>query len=67
VSPSLLFLGLIYGSIGMGFFVYGKRQSLPVPLLCGLLLMVVPYFISNTTVLFAIGAALCVIPYFLRI
>ena len=67
MTSSLLFFGLILGSVGTGFFIYGKKQGAPVPLVCGMLLMVVPYFISNSWLLFAAGLALAVIPYFIRI
>ena len=66
-SSSLLLLGLLFGSIGLGFFIYGRKQASVVPLVCGLLLMVVPYFISNTLLLFALGAVLVVLPYFIRV
>ena len=66
MSASLLFFGLVFGCIGFGFFLYGKNQRAPVPLICGALLMFVPYFISNTLVLILVGMALCVIPYLYR-
>lgn len=61
-----LLWGLLYGSIGLGFFVYGKKQRAPVPLVCGIALMVFPYFVSNVLLLVAIGAVLIAIPYFFR-
>jgi hypothetical protein len=67
VSPSLLFLGLVFGSIGMGYCVYGKRQQALVPLLCGLLLMAVPYFISDVVALVVAGAVLAALPFFVSI
>jgi hypothetical protein len=51
----------------MGFFVYGKRQGAPIPLVCGIALMVFPYFISNAWATFAVGALLMAIPYFVRL
>jgi len=66
VNTSSLLWGLLFGSIGLGFFIYGKRQKAVVPLLCGLVLMIFPYFISNTIVLVAIGVALVALPYFVR-
>ena len=51
----------------MGFLIYGRRQRAVVPLLCGLALMVFPYFVSNNILLVAIGIALMAIPYFLRL
>jgi len=64
---SSLIWGLLFGSVGLGFFIYGKKQKAVVPLVCGLLLMIFPYFISNTILLVAIGIALIVLPYFVRI
>jgi hypothetical protein len=38
-----------------------------VPLVCGLALIVYPYFVSNITLLVGIGVLLAAIPYFLRL
>ena len=67
MSTALLLWGLLFGSIGLGFFIYGKQQRAVVPLICGLVLMVFPYFVANTLLLVLIGAALVAIPYFIRI
>jgi hypothetical protein len=67
LSTSALLWGLLFGSVGLGFFVYGKKQKVVVPLICGLVLMAFPYFISNTILLVAIGVALITLPYFVRI
>ena len=67
MNESWLLWGLLFGSIGLGFFVYGKKQRAVVPLVCGLALMVFPYFVSNTVLLVAIGALLIAVPYFVRI
>jgi hypothetical protein len=67
MNASSLFWGLIFGSFGLGFVMYGKKQKAVVPLVCGLVLMVFPYFISNTILLVAIGVALMAIPFWVRI
>jgi hypothetical protein len=67
MNTSLLLWSLLFSSIGLGFFVYGKKQKAMAPLFCGLCLMIYPYFVSNTILLVAIGAALIVLPYFVRI
>jgi predicted membrane protein len=67
MNTSSLLWGLLFGSIGLAFFLYGKKQRAIVPLICGLVLMIFPYFISNTIVLVAVGVALVALPYFLRI
>jgi hypothetical protein len=67
VSTSSLLWGVLFGSIGLGFVIYGRRQRAVVPLICGLALMVFPYFVSNAILLVVIGAALVAIPYFFRL
>jgi len=67
MNEAWLFWGLIFGSFGLGFFMYGKKQKAPVPLVCGLTLMIFPYFISSTVLLVVIGTALIALPFFLKI
>jgi len=67
LSTASLLWGILFGSVGLGFFVYGKKQKAVVPLVCGLALMATPYFISNTMLLVGVGAVLAVVPYFVRI
>jgi hypothetical protein len=42
MNESWLLWGLLFGSIGLGYFIYGKRQRAVVPLVCGLALMIFP-------------------------
>lgn len=67
MSTSLLFLGVIFGAIGMGYCVYGRRQQSLVPFLCGLLLMAVPYVISNVAALVGAGVVLAALPFFISL
>jgi hypothetical protein len=64
---STLIWGIIFGSIGLGFFVYGKKQKAIIPMVSGIGLMVFPYFIENTYVLILSGIVLVALPYFIRI
>ena len=66
MSESSLLWGLLFSSVGVGFFLYGKRQCSIVPLVCGLVLVIYPYFIANAIATVAIGIALMSIPYFFR-
>jgi hypothetical protein len=66
MDTSSLLWGLLFGSIGLGFFVYGRRQKTVVPLVSGLALMIFPYFVSNTILLVTLGIALITLPYFVR-
>ncbi len=67
MSTSQLLWGVLFGAIGLGFFVYGRRQRAVVPLLSGLALMLFPYFVANAIALVAIGAVLMAVPYFIRL
>ena len=67
MNTSLLLWSLLFSSIGLGFFIYGKKQKAIVPLFCGLGLMIYPYFVSSTLLLVAIGIALMALPYFVRV
>jgi hypothetical protein len=58
---------LLFGSVGLGFFLYGKKQRAVIPLVCGLALMIFPYFVANALLLVGIGVLLMAIPYFLRL
>lgn len=51
---------MIFGSIGFGVFIYGKKQSSLKALVIGLVLMVYPYGVSNPIALWGIGTALVV-------
>ncbi len=62
-SPSMLMWGLLFGSIGLGFLVYGKKQKAPIPLICGIGLIVFPYFMSNVYILVLFGIVLIAAPF----
>jgi hypothetical protein len=66
MSEATLLWGLLFGSIGVGFALYGKQQRAAVPLLCGIALIVYPYFVPNVIALVGIGIVLMAIPYFFR-
>jgi hypothetical protein len=48
----------LFSLIGFAVFVYGRKQSLVVPTLIGLVLMVYPYFVSSVLALIGIGGLL---------
>jgi hypothetical protein len=65
MNTSTLVWSMLFGSVGLGFFIYGKRQSAISPMICGLALMIYPYFVSNVVLLVVIGLVLMALPYFL--
>jgi len=66
-STAVLLWGMLFGAIGFGFFLYGKKQKAVVPLITGIVLCVVPYFIANVYALVIVGVILMAIPFIVRI
>lgn len=66
-SSAQIMWGMLFGAIGLGFFIYGKRQRAIVPFVVGVTLFIFPYFISNVYLLVIVGVVLVAIPYFIRI
>ncbi|MGB8696804.1 amino acid transport protein [Acinetobacter sp.] len=67
MTTTQLLLGVLFSSLGLGYFLYGKKQKVTVPLVCGLVLMIFPYFVENTTMLTLIGIILSILPYFVKL
>ena len=55
--------GFLFSTIGGGFFLYGRRQTAPVPLLCGVALMAYPYFVDDPVMMVVIGVVLMAVPF----
>ena len=59
-------VNVLFGATGLAYFVYGRRQKMIVPLVCGIGLMGYPYFVSNTILLVLIGVVLLVLPFVIK-
>jgi len=66
VDPTNLMLSFLFGLIGMGMFMYGKKAARLVPMCVGAALMGVPSFIPNPAILLLVCSCLTVVPWFLR-
>ena len=66
MDSNTLMASLFFGAVGMGMVMYARNVGRLVPLAAGVLLMVVPYFISNIGVLLVVCSAITVVPWFLR-
>lgn len=62
MDATTLYLGLLFGTVGFAYFWYGRQQRQPLPLVCGLVLMVLPYFIINMLLLILVGLAIVALP-----
>ena len=58
-----LIFSILFGSIGMGYFVYGKKQQAAIPLITGIVLCIFPYFVSNVYIMVLVGLILTVLPW----
>lgn len=63
MSTAALLWSLLFSSIGLGYFIYGKRQRKATALLSGALLCVYPYFAPNVYLLVALGVGLLALPF----
>ncbi len=66
MNPATLMWGVIFGSIGIGFIVYGKKQGAFVPLVSGIGLIVCPYLLSGTLLLVSVCTVLVALPFFIK-
>ncbi|MGS0754372.1 hypothetical protein ACVBEH_06390 [Roseateles sp. GG27B] len=58
-SPAYIFGALLFGLIGMLAFRHGRRSEHRVTLWLGVALMLYPYAVSSTWMLYGVGLALC--------
>ena len=66
MDPNSLMVGILAGVVGGAYVLYGRKTSKLLPALCGVGLMVYPYFVDNVWALLAIGAVLCVVPFIFK-
>ena len=56
------FLSMIFGAIGSGYFIYGKKQQNVPFLIAGVALCLYPYFFSSVLAIVALGCVIAAIP-----
>jgi len=66
VSGNFLLSSVIIGSVGMGLFMYGKRQRRAPHLVVGIVLMAYTYFVPSVPLMIAIAIALVGLLYLAR-
>ncbi len=62
-SGNELLVSLIFGTIGMGYFAYGKKQANFLILGTGIALMVYPYFVPGLATMILSGLVLMIFPF----
>ena len=64
-SASSLFASLLWGSIGVGYFIYGKKQQAFSAMGGGILMMVGSYFISSALLMSVVSLGIVGVVYWL--
>jgi hypothetical protein len=47
LSTNFLFASLVWGSVGSGYFIYGKKQRSLIPMVGGVVMMAASYFVGS--------------------
>lgn len=58
---------IFLGIVGSGYVMYGRRTQQAVPLVSGVLLCVLPYFIDSFLWTMMVGAALLAAPFLITL
>ncbi len=66
-STASMLWGFLFATVGMGYVIYGRKQRRGVAVLCGILLCLYPYFISNVYLTILIGLVLMAAPFYWKI
>jgi uncharacterized membrane protein HdeD (DUF308 family) len=64
-DANFLFASLLWGSIGVGYFIYGKKQGAMVPMVGGILMIAASYVVSSWLLMSLLSIALMVAVYLL--
>jgi hypothetical protein len=62
-SASFLFALLVWGSVGVGYFIYGKKQQSLSPMVGGILMIIASYFISSALLMSLVCIVIIVAVY----
>jgi hypothetical protein len=65
MTVNWLLLSMVYSTVGLGMFIYGKKAVRFVPLLAGIALMILPYFIASLLWMTIASVALMASPFVL--
>ena len=64
-DASFLFASLLWGSIGVGYWIYGKKQREMMPMIGGAAVIGISYLVSSWLLMSLLGLALVVAVYLL--
>jgi predicted phage tail protein len=64
-NANFLFASLFWGSVGVAYFIYGKKQASWIPMIAGLLMIVVSYFVASALLMSLACLGIIVLVYVL--
>ena len=64
-NANFLFASLVWGSVGMGYFIYGKKQTSWPAMIGGIVMMAASYFVGSALLMSLVSLALIGAVYFL--
>ncbi|BCE00313.1 hypothetical protein TYM08_P0376 [Marinicellulosiphila megalodicopiae] len=62
----MMFLSVLFSGIGIGYFIYGKKQKKIVPFCVGIALFGYTYFMPNVISIIVVGVVLILLPKFIK-
>lgn len=65
-EPYNILAGIIFGTIGWGAFMFGRRLDLTYPKIIGIVLMAYPYFIQQRVLIWLVGVVLLILLWIKR-
>lgn len=67
MDSSTIVMSVITGSIGMGYIVYGKKQSNYIAFLSGILLCITPYILNNIIINIIAAFVYIILPFVIKV
>lgn len=67
VDTTGVLIGLVFGSIGFGYCLYGRKQQHRLVFWLGIALMGLPYIIESHILIIVISIVLMTLPLYLKI
>ncbi|MBI1176787.1 amino acid transport protein [bacterium] len=65
LNTNFLLASLVWGSVGVGYFIYGKKQQEVVPLVGGLIMIAISYLVGSALLMSLISIGIMVAVYYI--
>lgn len=66
LTTAALLWGVLFGAIGSGYFIYGKKQGEPIVMLAGAGLVGMTFVVTSSLWIVVLGLLLCTLPWLWR-